>query len=138
VSLLDSLLWGRGLEKVLPKSSPTSPSSPAGATTGVGVWPPACSWNDLGDPYGRRANFALERIYETPAPKGLTVWLCEHSPFLYRKLTRDLPDKISRAWDARISYQAFDALCFELVDTYRRAAELYGARHPARKLEKLP
>jgi hypothetical protein len=43
---------------------------------------------------------------------------------VYEKLTRDLPDKISRAWDARISCEAFDALCFELVDTYRRAAEL--------------
>jgi hypothetical protein len=77
------------------------------------------------DFYGWRANVALDAICEIPAPEGLIVWLGEHSPFLYRRLTRDLPNRISRAWDTQIPYEAFDALCFELVDTYRRAVELY-------------
>jgi hypothetical protein len=52
------------------------------------------------------------------------VSLREHSSYLHRKLTHDLPNNISRAWDARAPYDVFDALCFDLVDTYRRAVEL--------------
>jgi hypothetical protein len=77
------------------------------------------------DFYGWRAHTALDAICEIPAPAGLVVWLGEHSPFLYTRLTRDLPNEISRAWDAQIAYDDFDALCLDLVNTYRRAAELY-------------
>jgi hypothetical protein len=66
----------------------------------------------------------VDAIYAAAAPEGLIAWVREHSPNVYEKLTQELPDRISRAWDARIPYEAFDALCFELVDTYRRAAEL--------------
>jgi len=76
------------------------------------------------DIYGWRAHAALDAIREIPGPDGLIVWLRDRAPFLYRKLTCDLPDKISRAWEARGPYDSFDALCFDLVDTYRRAAEL--------------
>ena len=124
MSLLDSLLRGRELDKAPPKSSP---SSPARATTERPVRPASCSWNDLRDAYGRRANVALDAICEASAPEGLIVWLGEHSPFLYGRLTQELPNAISHAWDARIPYEDFDALCFDLVDTYRRAAELYRA-----------
>jgi hypothetical protein len=77
------------------------------------------------DYYGWRAHLALDTICEIPAPEGLIVWLGKHSLFLYRRLTVDLPNKISRAWDARVPHEAFDALCLDLVDTYRRAVELY-------------
>jgi hypothetical protein len=53
--------------------------------------------------------------------------LDEHSPFLYRRLTRDLPNEISRDWNGRVSFEIFDKLCFELVDTYKRAVELMVA-----------
>lgn len=84
----------------------------------------ACDGKPL-DYYGRRAHFALDAICGIVSPEGLIVWLREHTPFLYRKLTRDLPNEISRAWDAQIPYEDFDALCFELVDTYRRGVALY-------------
>src|ERR1700730_8853687 len=77
------------------------------------------------DYYGWRAHVALEAMSRIPAPAGLIVWLDKHSPYLYHKLTSSLPDQISRAWDARIPFEGFDELCFELMDTYRRAAELY-------------
>ena len=82
-------------------------------------------WSKYGDAYGWRAHTALDAICEIPAPEGLMVWLGEHAPFLYRRLTRDLPNEISRAWDARVPYEDFDALCLELVHTYRRGTALY-------------
>ena len=84
-------------------------------------------WRKRGGPYESRAHDAVDAICKTPAPKGLVVWLSEHDPALYRKLTRVLPTKISRAWDARVPYERFDALCFELVETYAFAAEQYRA-----------
>lgn len=105
---------------------PTKPTEPISATCcEPKAERPSYFWGKHGDAYGWRAHVALNAICDIPAPEGLIVWLREHSPLLYRKLTRDLPHKISRAWDAQIPYEDFDALCFDLVDTYRRAAELY-------------
>ena len=129
MSLLDSLLWGRELDKAPAQSSPSSPSSPARATTEDRARPSSCSWNDPREPYGRRANSAVDEIRGIPVPDGLMVWLRKNSPFLYQRLTRDLPNKISHAWDARIPYGNFDALCSELVDTCRLAGALYQAVH---------
>jgi hypothetical protein len=81
------------------------------------------------DYYGWRANIALDALCKIPAQEGLVVWLAEYSPFLYRRLTCDLPNKVSRAWNDRVSREKFDVLCFDLVDTYRGAAELYGVRN---------
>jgi hypothetical protein len=88
------------------------------------------------DYYGWRANIALEALWKIPAPEGLVVWLAEYSPFLYRMLTCDLPNKVSRAWNDRVSCEKFDVLCFDLVDTYRRAAELYGIRNQHRTVQR--
>jgi hypothetical protein len=79
------------------------------------------------DYYGWRANIALEAICKISAPEGLIVWLGEHSPFLYRNLTSDLPNSISQAWNDRVPFEDFDGLCFAWVDNYRRAAELMVA-----------
>jgi hypothetical protein len=79
--------------------------------------------------YGWRANVALESICKIPAPEGLIVWLGEHSAFLYRNLTSDMPNAISQAWNDRVPFEDFDSLCFDLVDAYRRAAELYSIVH---------
>jgi hypothetical protein len=106
-------------------AKPTEPSSP---------WPddnsprrPPNFWWRQGDVYGWRVHFALDAICRIPGPEGLVVWLAEHSPALHQKLTSDLPDEISRAWDARIPMEKFEALCFDLVHTYQRATELYHA-----------
>jgi hypothetical protein len=125
VSLLESLIWGREFEKAPHQPSPSSPSSPARAAAEPKLWSPTCSWNDLRDDYDCRANAALQAIREIAAPEGLIVWLGEHDPSLYQKLTRVLPNRLSRAWDAQVPYQDFDALCFELVDTHAFAAERY-------------
>jgi hypothetical protein len=125
VSLLDTLIWGRELEKAPPRLSPSSPSSPEMVPTELQPRPSLGSRNNLRDGYDCRANAALKAIRELAAPEGLIVWLGEHSPSLYQKLIRDLPNKISRAWNARAPYADFDALCFELVDTYARATERY-------------
>jgi hypothetical protein len=77
------------------------------------------------DYYGWRAQVALAAICRISGPEGLIVWLGEHSPFLYRKLISDLSNKISLAWNARIPHEAFDALCLELVDAYRRGMDMY-------------
>jgi hypothetical protein len=124
VSLLDSLLWGRDREKVPQSPSPSSPSSPTHALSKTQKRKQPHFWGRYGDFYGWRAHLAVDAICAAAAPEGLIVWLREYSPSVYEQLTRDLPDRISRAWDARIPYEAFDALCFELVDAYRRAAEL--------------
>ena len=79
------------------------------------------------DYYGWRAHVAIDAIRRIAAPERLIVWLDEHSPFLYRRLTRDLPNGISRAWNDRIAFEDFDKHCFELVDTYKRAVELMVA-----------
>jgi hypothetical protein len=76
------------------------------------------------DYYGWRAHVAIDAICRIAAPGGLIVWLDEHLPFLYRRLTRDLPNKISRDWNDRVPFEVFDQLCFDLVDTYRRAVDL--------------
>jgi hypothetical protein len=128
MSLLDSLLWGRKFDESPAKSSPSSPSSPE-TTAEDRAHSPSCPWNDPRDPYGRRAHNAVDEIGEIPAPEGLMVWLRKNSPFLYRRLSGDLPNRISRAWDARIPYADFDALCSDLVDTSRLAGELYQAAH---------
>jgi hypothetical protein len=87
------------------------------------------------DYYGWRTHVALDAICQIPAPAGLAVWLEKNASFLYGRLTRDLPNKISRAWDTRIPFGDFDALCFEWVVTYRRAAQLYQVLHETRKDE---
>lgn len=74
--------------------------------------------------YGWRAHVAVDAICRITAPEGLITWLDKHSPFLYRRLTHDLPNKISRAWNDRVSFEDFDKLCFDLVDTYKRGVEL--------------
>jgi len=76
------------------------------------------------DCYEWRAHVAIDAICEIAAPEGLIIWLGEHSPFSYGQLTRDLPNKISRAWQDRIPFEKFDRLCFDFVDTYRHAVEL--------------
>jgi hypothetical protein len=88
------------------------------------MWKQWRSWGKYGSFYGRRAHLALDAICATPAPEGLIAWLRQRSPSLYEKLTRDLPNEISRARDAQTPHDGYDALCFDLVDTYRRAVEL--------------
>jgi hypothetical protein len=113
------------MEKVA-ANEPTKPTEPSSANHGEPpVKKPSYFWGKRGGTYGWRAHSALDAICEIPAPKGFVVWLGEHSPFLYGRLTRDLPNEISRAWDAEIPYEDFDALCLELVDTYRRGVALY-------------
>jgi hypothetical protein len=100
---------------------PTKPSKPVHGAQG------AYSFGTRDDSYGRRMHIALDAICTIPAPEGLIVWLDGNSPSLYDTLTRDLPDKISRAWNARVPLEAFDTLCSRWVETYRFAAELYHA-----------
>jgi hypothetical protein len=121
VSLLDSLLWGRDSEKV---PTTPSPSSPTQTISNRQMWKQSRPWGKYGSFYGWRAHLALDAICATPAPEGLIAWLRERSPSLYEKLTRDLPNEISRAWDAHIPHDGYNALCFDLMDTYRRAVEL--------------
>jgi hypothetical protein len=85
-------------------------------------------WNAHHDVYGRRVQLALEAICQIPAPEGLVAWLADHAPDLYQRLTEELPDRISRAWDTRLPCDEFDALCCELVDTFRVAANLRVVR----------
>jgi hypothetical protein len=109
---------------------PTKPTEPASFGTRKRLLErPSYFWgaNRNGksrDYYGWRANVALEAICKIPAPEGLIVWLGEHSPFLYRNLTSDLPNTISQAWNDRVPFEDFDRLCSALVDDYSRAAEL--------------
>jgi hypothetical protein len=107
-------------------AEPTKPTEPTSAAHFATLMArPSYFWGIYGDYYGWRAHLALDAICGISAPAGLIVWLGEHSLFLYQRLTRDLPNEISRAWDAQIPYEGFDALCLDLVDTYRRAAELF-------------
>jgi hypothetical protein len=111
-------------------TKPTEPASFGGKKRSSGR--PSYFWGanrdgEARDYYGWRANIALEAICKIPAPEGLIVWLGEHSPFLYRNLTSNLPNTISEAWNDRVPFEDFDGLCFAWVDNYRRAAELMVA-----------
>jgi hypothetical protein len=77
------------------------------------------------DYYEWRARAALDALCRIPAREGLIVWLGEYSSDLCEKLTCNLPNEISRGWNAQISFKEFDVLCSRLVDTFRTAAELY-------------
>jgi hypothetical protein len=81
------------------------------------------------DFYGWRVSLAIDAICGITAREGLVAWLGENAPLLYRRLTEELPNEISRAWNDRVSPEYFDKPCFELVVTYRRAVEM---RCPAR------
>ena len=98
VSLLDSLLWGHELEKTSPKPSPSSPSSPRTVYRSP-MRQPSHFWATHEEAYGWRAHVAMDAICAIPAPPGLIVWLSERSPFIYRRLTDELPNEISRAWN---------------------------------------
>jgi hypothetical protein len=128
----------RSIDELIQKSvrrEPTKPTEPVSFGNRKRLFErPSYFWgvNRNGksrDYYGWRASVALEAICKIPAPKGLIVWLGEHSPFLYRNLTSDLPNRISQAWNDRVPFEDFDSLCFDLVDAYRRAAELYSIVH---------
>lgn len=106
---------------------PTKPTKPVQTTQSVrSSGRPSYFWGRYDDEYERRAQVAIDAVCATPAPEGLIVWLDENSPSLYDRLTRDLPDEISRAWNARIPLEKFDALCFAWVDTFRSAAKVYS------------
>lgn len=126
------------IEKV-PAHEPTKPTEPASAAhINPLLERPPYFWGRHGDAYGWRVHIALEAMCNIPAPEGLIVWLGEQSPALYRRLTRDLPNRVSRAWNARVPHEEFDALCFDWVDTFRGAAEMYRLSHNPRKLERSP
>jgi hypothetical protein len=114
-----------------PRKAPTAslqnPQKPVHGAQGEGLLElQAYSFGTRDDSYGRRMHIALDAICTIPAPEGLIVWLDEHSPSLYDRLTRELPNEISRAWNAQIRIEDFDSLCSVLVDTFRRAADLYS------------
>jgi hypothetical protein len=115
------------------QGEPTKPTEPASFMHGKRLSKrPSYFWGadrngKSRDYYGWRANIALETICSIPAPEGLVVWLGEHSPFLYRSLTNDLPNTISQAWNDQVPKEEFDGLCVALVDTYRHAVELMVA-----------
>jgi hypothetical protein len=112
------------IEKLIAKG-PTKPTEPMSATDGEALEEiPSCCWGRYGDAHGWRAHVALEAICGIRAPEGLVVWLGEASPLLYRRLTDELPNKISRAWRDRVPFAEFDSLCFEWVGTFRRAVEM--------------
>jgi hypothetical protein len=123
----------------VPAREPTKPTEPESPALGNPMLErPPHFWGKHRDAYGWRVHVALEAICQIPAPEGLIVWLGERSPSLYRKLTRDLPNEVSRAWDSQVPHEEFDALCFEWVDTFRRGAELYRLECGTRKAEKSP
>jgi hypothetical protein len=99
---------------------------------------PPYFWGTHRDSYGWRVHLALEAMCQITVPVGLAVWLGEHSPGLYQKLTQDLPDEVSQAWNARVPHEQFEALCLEWVGTVRRAAEVYMLEHVPRKPEESP
>lgn len=112
------------IEKIVEKG-PTKPTEPMPATTGESLEErPSYFWGRHGDAYGWRAHVALEAICGIRAPEDLVVWLGETSPLLYRRLTDELPNKISRAWSDRVPIEEFDSLCFEWVGTFRCAVEM--------------
>jgi hypothetical protein len=91
--------------------------------------PAPCYWSTSRDGlnqdyYGWRAHVAVDAICRIDSPEGLIIWLETHSPILYQRLTRDLPNRISRDWNGRVPFEVFDKLCFDLVDTYRRGVTL--------------
>jgi len=106
---------------------PTKPTEPVHTTqSGRSSEGRTYFWDGHDDAYGLRAQVAIDAICATQAPEGLIVWLDEHSPSLYERLTSVLPDEISRTWNARIRFEEFDALCCQWVKTFQRGAELYS------------
>jgi hypothetical protein len=86
---------------------------------------PANFWGVHGDHYGWRLNSVIEFMDGLDYPAGLICWLEAAAPYLYDRLTRALPERISRAWGAKVPFNEFDALCLELEETHARAVALF-------------
>jgi len=80
--------------------------------------------------YAERAQAALEAINQPNYPAGMIAWLESEQPELYRMLTSILPDRIHDLWSRHASFFEFDAVLARLVETHRRACELYRAEAP--------
>ena len=82
-------------------------------------------WGTHRDDYGWRAHAVCERISSQDYPVGTIRWLETAAPYLYDRLTRVLPDMISRAWNAKVPFYEFDRLCSELEETHARGVALF-------------
>lgn len=88
--------------------------------------PSSSFWGPHRDQYGWRANVTIEFIAASPDyPAGMIAWLATAAPTLYDQLTGSIPDRISRAWDARVPFDQFDLVCHELENTHKRALAFY-------------
>jgi hypothetical protein len=88
-------------------------------------------WGVHGDQYGWRLNAVCELISTQDYPVGAIPWLETAAPYLYDRLTRILPDKISRAWKTKVPFSEFDGLCSELEETHARALALFRSTRRA-------
>ena len=80
-------------------------------------------WGAHGDEFGWRLNCAWDLICRDYLA-GMIAWLETNEPLLYDRITRNLPDKISSAWNA-VPFSEFDLLCHELEVEHGRATDLY-------------
>ena len=80
-------------------------------------------WGAHGDEFGWRLNCAWDVICRDYLA-GMIAWLETNEPLLYERITRNLPDKISSAWNA-VPFSEFDLLCHELEAEHGRATDLY-------------
>jgi hypothetical protein len=55
----------------------------------------------------------------------MIAWLEANERLLYDRITRNLSDKISTAWNAHVPFSEFDLLCHELEAEHGRATDLY-------------
>lgn len=91
--------------------------------------------------YGEHMQAALAQINQPDYPAGMIPWRGEAHPELYDELTSRIPDEINLAWKCQAPLAEFEAVLAGLVETHRRACELYKEhlqKHADRVLERRP
>jgi hypothetical protein len=71
---------------------------------------------------------ALYAICRPDYQPGMILWLETVDPSLYDRLTRILPDLISRLWNERAPLDKFHRVVNEWLATHRRACTLFKSQ----------
>ncbi len=121
----EHLLAGLRTQKaaVLAYLRENAPASEGQIQFGSSATPVPCQTSKLeyGDAYWRAANDALEAMCTPDYPDGAIPWLEGVHPALYRRLTSELPDRVSRLWNASVPLADFRAALDELVAAHHAA-----------------
>jgi hypothetical protein len=74
------------------------------------------------DVYAERAQAVLRQINSHDYPAGMVPWLDIARPDLYKVLTSQIPDEISRLWNSHAPLEEFERVLDRLASTHQEDA----------------